>query len=69
MELRDLRRQQFHVAARSQPANRESLGVAGDDVERLAPDAAGRTEHRDAPAAHVFTSRLFEITPIRNSAK
>jgi hypothetical protein len=42
--------------------------VARNDVERLRPDAAGRSQDGNSPL-HEFTSRYSEITPMRYSAK
>ena len=62
-ELRHLFGQQLEVAARGEAHDLEALGVARDHVERLTPDASGRTENGDALAVHGksigATSRRF----------
>jgi len=48
--------QQIDVPSRGQSRHGEALQMTRDDVERLPPDAAGRTENGDA-LRHQLISR------------
>ena len=48
LNLSALLDQRLPARLRGERNHVESLGVQGDDVERAAPDASGRAEHRNA---------------------
>src|SRR6185312_11136528 len=48
-QLARLLRQQLDVAVGRERLNLEGAGIAPDQIDRVAADRAGRTQHRDAP--------------------